>query len=101
MNKPHIIISVVASLFLFFTVGCSHPQHSAVVPSVASASGATQAQLDQIQKDYSVVVMVHDHQITVGSNGEIPETKASNIKTALHTVYGSGFTNYALIFIVD
>ena len=101
MNKPHLIISGAASLFLFSTVGCSHSQHPAVVPSAASASRATQAQLDQIQKDYGVVVMVQDHQITVGSNGEIPETKASQVKTALHTVYGSGFTNYAVTFIVD
>ena len=74
MNKPHLIISGAASLFLFSTVGCSHSQHPAVVPSAASASRATQAQLDQIQKDYGVVVMVHDRQITIGSNGEILKT---------------------------
>jgi hypothetical protein len=100
MSKPHLIISGAASLFVFFTVGCSQPHHSVVAPSAVADSGTTQAQLDQIRKDFGVVVEVRDHKIIVGTAGLATKEQMSQIEVALHRAFGNDFTNYTMVHIV-
>ena len=49
------------------------------------------ARLKQVQDDYGVVVIVHEHQITVGTTGLITKERMKSIKDALHKVVGMDF----------
>jgi len=100
MTKPHLIISGAASLLLYFSVGCSHQPHSVVAPLAVADSATTQAQLDQIRKDFGVVVEVRNHKIIVGTAGLATKEQMSQIKVALHRAFGSDFTNYTMVHIV-
>ena len=100
MTKPHFITSGAASLLLFFAVGCSHQQHSVVAPPVVTDSATTQAQLDQIRKDFGVVIEIREHKIVVGTAGLATTEQMSQIEIALHKAFGNDFTNYTMVHIV-
>ena len=87
-----------------FVIGCSkdsgEQQHSTVAPQPAADSGTVAPQLDQIRKDFGVIVDVHGHQITVGTPGLETTNTMNQIKDALHKVFGDDFTNYTVVQIV-
>jgi hypothetical protein len=103
--KTMLIGLVLVSGFIF---GCTStkvatsPTHSMSASSEPQALSAdTKTKLEQIQKDYGVVVMVHGHVITVGTAGLITNERMSQIKDALHKAFGDDFASYTINNLVD
>lgn len=102
MRAAHVIIG--AALIAGFVVGCSkdssEQRHSTVGPNPATDSGTLKTQLDQIRKDYGVVLEVRGHTITVGTPGLATTEEMQKITDALRKAYGDDFTNYTVTHIV-
>jgi hypothetical protein len=60
----------------------------------------SQAQLDQISKDFGVVVEVRNHTIIVGTSGLATKETMSQIEDAIHKVFGNDFGDYAIVHII-
>jgi len=69
--------------------------------SMVAPSSTTQAQIDQIRKEFGVVVEVRGHTIVVGTPGLATKEEMSQIADALHRAFGNDFTNYTIAHIVD
>jgi hypothetical protein len=92
-------------LSVFTATGCSQNfvgrQH--VSATTAPISDKLQAQLNQIQKEYNVVIMidVHRHAMTVGTKGLISKERWKQVQDAIHKALGDDFNKYTINIMTD